>query len=237
MTTMVGPRRRAREVALQILIQMDVNPELGAEQAMRLYFDHLAADADDDDGDGRGEPVRPAPPFDRAMVQALVSGVASRRGELDQVVQDLSRNWRLERMALVERNVIRLALYELKHTRDVPTNVVLDEAVELTKKFGTSEGGAFVNGLLERAAEGLRGDALPRGRGPPLGGGARARCPRARLGAARARRGRFAGTPRAGPDPGGGLRRRLPRALPAADHHRDGRRPEGAHRLDPISSR
>ena len=75
--------------------------------------------------------------------------------ELDQVVQDLSRNWRLERMALVERNVIRLALYELKHAKDVPTNVVLDEAIELTKKFGTSEGAAFVNGLLDRAASEL----------------------------------------------------------------------------------
>jgi N utilization substance protein B len=139
---------------LQILIQMDVNPELRPEQAMRLYFDHLAADAasDDDDGSGRGDLVRPAPPFDRPMVQALVSGVATQRAELDQIVQDLSRNWRLERMALVERNVIRLALYELKHTRDVPTNVALDEAVELTKKFGTSEGAAFVNGLLDRAA-------------------------------------------------------------------------------------
>ena len=154
MSNMVGPRRRAREIALQILIQMDVNPELRPEHAIRLYFDHLSADAasDDDDGDSRGDPVRPPPPFDRPMVEALVSGVAARRAELDQVVQDMSRNWRLERMALVERNVIRLALYELKHTRDVPTNVVLDEAIELTKKFGTSEGAAFVNGLLDRAA-------------------------------------------------------------------------------------
>jgi N utilization substance protein B len=154
MSNMVGPRRRAREVALQILIQMDVNPELGADVAMQLYFEHLAIDAasDDEDGDSRGEVVRPPPPFDRPMVQALVSGVAARRAELDQIVQELSRNWRLERMALVERNVIRLALYELKYTRDVPTNVVLDEAIELTKKFGTSEGAAFVNGLLDRAA-------------------------------------------------------------------------------------
>jgi N utilization substance protein B len=150
---MVGPRRRAREVALQILIQMDVNPELEAEGAMRLYFEHLAADvAADEDASTGGEPVRPPAPFDRGMVQSLVAGVASRRSELDQVVQDLSRNWRLERMALVERNVIRLALYELKHAKDVPTNVVLDEAIELTKKFGTSEGAAFVNGLLDRAA-------------------------------------------------------------------------------------
>ena len=152
---MVGPRRRAREVALQILIQMDVNPELGAEAAMRLYFEHLAADAAGDDEGAGGEGGRGAPPFDRAMVQTLVAGVAAHRAELDQMVQDLSRNWRLERMALVERNVIRLALHELKHARDVPTNVVLDEAIELTKRYGTSEGAAFVNGLLDRAASEL----------------------------------------------------------------------------------
>ena len=153
---MVGPRRRAREVALQILIQMDVNPELEPEGAMRLYFEHLAADvAADEDASTGAEPVRPPAPFDRGMVQSLVAGVTARRSELDQVVQDLSRNWRLERMALVERNVIRLALYELKHAKDVPTNVVLDEAIELTKKFGTTEGAAFVNGLLDRAASEL----------------------------------------------------------------------------------
>src|SRR5438105_1572778 len=126
---MVGPRRRAREIALQILIQMDVNPELDADTAMRLYFEHLATYvAADEDASGGAEPARAPAPFDRAMVQSLVTGVASRRAELDQVVQDLSRNWRLERMALVERNVIRLALHELKHAKDVPTNVVLDEA-------------------------------------------------------------------------------------------------------------
>jgi len=153
---MIGPRRRAREVALQILIQMDVNPELEAAAAMSLYFVHLAADvAADEDVSGGADPLRASAPFDRPMVETLVTGVASRRPELDQTVQDLSRNWRLERMALVERNVIRLALYELKHAKDVPTNVVLDEAIELTKKFGTAEGASFVNGLLDRAASEL----------------------------------------------------------------------------------
>jgi N utilization substance protein B len=85
------------------------------------------------------------------MVDALVEGVAAHRAELDEIVQGLSRNWRLERMALVERNVIRLALFELKFGKDVPTNVALDEAIELTKRFGTAEGAAFVNGLLDRA--------------------------------------------------------------------------------------
>lgn len=146
---MVGPRRRAREIALQILTQMDVSPELDARAGIRLYFDHLGPDAEEEDA-GPG-PVIPAAPFDRKMVDALVEGVTTHRAELDEIVQSLSRNWRLERMALVERNVIRLALFELKFDKDVPTNVALDEAIELTKRFGTAEGGAFVNGLLDRA--------------------------------------------------------------------------------------
>jgi transcription antitermination factor NusB len=138
---------------------MDVNPELTAKDGLRLYFDHLAADASGEDAESWGAarpapasaPAAPAAVADRAMVDALVEGVTSRRSELDEIVQGLSRNWRLERMALVERNVIRLALYELKFGADVPTNVALDEAVELTKRFGTAEGAAFVNGLLDRA--------------------------------------------------------------------------------------
>jgi len=146
---MVGPRRRAREIALQILTQMDVSPELDARNGIRLYFDHLGPEAEEEDVGAA--PAIPAAPFDRKMVDALVEGVATHRGELDEIVQGLSRNWRLERMALVERNVIRLALYELKFGKDVPTNVALDEAIELTKRFGTAEGAAFVNGLLDRA--------------------------------------------------------------------------------------
>ncbi|MES1209498.1 MAG: transcription antitermination factor NusB [Pseudomonadota bacterium] len=154
---MAGPRRRAREIALQILIQTDVNPEMDAAGALRVYFDHLADDAGDDADDDRGaEAPSRAAPFDRGLVEEIVAGVSQNRAELDQIVQDLSRNWRLERMALVERNVIRLALYEMKFAPSVPTSVALNEAIELTKKFGTAEGAAFVNGLLDRAATELQ---------------------------------------------------------------------------------
>lgn len=154
---MAGPRRRAREVALQILIQGDVSPELEGATAAKLYFAHLADDLDDEEDDGGGWDggIRPAT-ADRALIDELVVGVAKHREELDAIVQELSRNWRLERMALVERNVIRLALYELKYVPSVPTNVVLNEAVELAKRFGTAEGAAFVNGLLDRAATELQ---------------------------------------------------------------------------------
>ena len=152
----VGPRRRAREIALQILTQMDVNPEMDPALGLRRYFDHLAGndDAESDEPQGQSDPGAPA--FDKAFVEELVSGVTSRRDELDAIVQGLSRNWRIERMALVERNVIRVALFEMKFIASIPTNVALNEAVELAKRFSTSEGAAFVNGLLDRAATELQ---------------------------------------------------------------------------------
>jgi N utilization substance protein B len=146
---MAGPRRRSREIALQVLHQMDVSPELDADAALARYFEHLAARGDvtdDDDGD------LPAQRLDRGLVEDLVRGVARHRTEIDEVLARLSRNWRVERMAVVERNIIRIALYELGHVETVPVSVAINEAVELAKRFGTGEGAAFVNGLLDRAA-------------------------------------------------------------------------------------
>lgn len=151
-----GPRRRAREVALQILIQMDVNPEQDAAQAIRLYFDHLAEDGDREPDEPQGMGAVGSAAFDQGFMQELVTGVAAHRQELDEIVQNMSRNWRIERMALVERNVIRVALFEMKFTTSVPTNVAINEAVELVKRFGTAEGAAFANGLLDRAASELQ---------------------------------------------------------------------------------
>jgi N utilization substance protein B len=149
---MVGPRRRAREVALQVLHVMDVSPELDADAALKRTFEHLMSDrgvVEEDEARESGDalPARP----DRALVEELVRGVGARREELDEILAGLSRNWRVERMAVVERNIIRLALWELKYAPAVPINVVINEAIELAKRFGTSEGAAFVNGLLDRA--------------------------------------------------------------------------------------
>jgi N utilization substance protein B len=155
---MVGPRRRSRVIALQVLHQMDVNPELDAKDALTLFFGELAprgvgvpgmagGGVDDSDAD-LDVPIGKA---DRPLVEELVMGVYTHREELDQILARLSRNWRVERMALVDRNVIRLALYELTHCPDVPVSVALNEAIELAKQFGSAEAGAFVNGLLDRA--------------------------------------------------------------------------------------
>ena len=153
---MAGPRRRAREIALQILHQMDAGGLEDPGLAIERYFEHLSREggpAADDEGEGA---EAAGARIDRALVEELVRGVGTYRAEIDDMLTELSRNWRLERMAVVERNVIRIALYELRHAENVPTSVVLNEAVELAKRYGTAEGAAFVNGLLDRAATELK---------------------------------------------------------------------------------
>lgn len=153
---MSGPRRRSRVAALQILHQMDVSAELDAEGALMLYFGQLVAGggaiAVDED-----EPAASAEtgPVDRALVEQLIRGVYEHRAELNQMLGAASKNWRVERMAVVDRNVIRLALYEIKFCPDVPVAVAINEAIELTKEFGSAEAPAFVNGLLDRAVDEL----------------------------------------------------------------------------------
>ena len=132
---------------------MDVNPELEARAATRLFFDHFwgpTGQGEDETADLREGPL------DRGLVDELVFGVAKEREALDQALVDLSRNWRVERMPLVDRNVLRLGLWELRRSGSQPVNVVLNEAIELAKRFGTAEGAAFVNGILDRAASELR---------------------------------------------------------------------------------
>jgi N utilization substance protein B len=145
---MVGTRRRSREVALQIIHQMDLSPEMEADEALRAYFDNLWPDATAHDWDEGGELT---PAVERPMIEELVRGFAQHRAELNELLSGLSRNWRVERMSPVDRNVIRLALFELKYSEGVPINVVLNEAIELAKRFGTAEGAGFVNGMLDRA--------------------------------------------------------------------------------------
>ena len=136
-------------MALQILHQVDAGgePLLDADVAIGRYFEHLD---EPDDADSA-----PAAAIDRPLVEALVRGVCAHRAEIDELLTNLSRNWRLERMAVVDRNVIRVALFELKYSENVPINVVLNEAVELAKRYGSGEAGAFVNGLLDRAVDEL----------------------------------------------------------------------------------
>jgi N utilization substance protein B len=85
--------------------------------------------------------------FDRA--RELVRGTAEHREEIDELIRSQADNWRLERMPVVDRNILRLAIYEMLHEPEVPKLVVVDEAIELAKKYGSDQSGRFINGLLD----------------------------------------------------------------------------------------
>ncbi len=94
-------------------------------------------------------------PEGKAYADEVVLGVAESRAEIDAAITAASENWRLERMARIDRNLLRLGTFELMKKRDIPSPVILDEAVELAKSFGTAESSAFVNGVLARVARDL----------------------------------------------------------------------------------
>ena len=135
----MGARHSGREAALQMLFQMEVSG-VEAEIAIDLFWRSFADDAD---------------PESREYADAAVRGVAASRDDIDRHIVRASAHWRLERMARVDRNVLRLGTWELEQLHDVPRAVILDEAVELAKAFGTDESSAFVNGVLNRIADTL----------------------------------------------------------------------------------
>ena len=134
---MTAKRTRARERTLQALYQIDVAAE-GIDDALAAFW----------------RSFEPAEREVQELAEVLVRGVAAHRREVDDAIENASANWRLDRMARVDRNVLRLAVYELLRT-DVPVKVVINEAIELGKKFGSESSGAFVNGVLDKIAAGL----------------------------------------------------------------------------------
>jgi len=135
-----GVRRRGRWYALQVLYALDINAGAAPDDALDSYIGAFDLDLDD---------------RARAFAGQLVRATVAHLGEVDEIIQSVSRNWRLERMSRVDRNILRLSTCELKYTPEVPVKVAINEAVELAKRFGTAESPAFVNGLLDRIAQGL----------------------------------------------------------------------------------
>ncbi len=134
----MGARRSGREAALQMLFQIEASGAT-ADQAIALFW-RTFEDAD---------------PEGRSYADEVVRGVADKTAALDERITAASTNWRLERMSRVDRNLLRLGTWELMFKPDVPRAVVLDEAVELAKAFGTDESSGFVNGVLDRIANDL----------------------------------------------------------------------------------
>ncbi len=131
----MGARHSGREAALQMLFQVE-GSGVSADQAIELFW-RTYEDAD---------------PEGKAYADAIVRGVEGNLAGIDGRVTAASQNWRLERMSRVDRNLLRLGTWELMYRADVPRAVILDEAVELAKSFGTDDSSGFVNGVLDRIA-------------------------------------------------------------------------------------
>jgi N utilization substance protein B len=133
----MGARRRSRESALKILFAREVS-RLPVDEVIELHWQNM-----EDLHEGA------------AYAEQLARGTAAELEELDRRIQDVSTHWKISRMASVDRNILRLAAYELLHVQDVPKRVALNEAIEIAKRFGAEDSWAFINGILDKLAEGL----------------------------------------------------------------------------------
>jgi transcription antitermination factor NusB len=125
-------RTRARELAVQFLYQLD----LRSDDVLDSLGEFLEGETDDADV--------------REFATRLALGTRQRQEETDRCLREVARNWDLKRMAALDRNVLRMAVFELMHCPDIPPKVTINEAIEIGKKFSTANSGAFINGILDR---------------------------------------------------------------------------------------
>jgi N utilization substance protein B len=158
-------RRLARERAVQFLYQFDMNSSKEIEEELQSFCDvHRAGVYYDDKAKAtwsskKKEDLPPPTLQDLAskeFMESLVKGVLEHLGDLDETIAQHAKNWNLQRMAAVDRNILRLAVYEIKYRNDIPPVVSINEAVDIAKKYSTEDSGKFVNGILDK----VRGDTL-----------------------------------------------------------------------------
>jgi len=135
----VGKRRKAREVALQFLYQLDLRGEADPAPSSEEFWSR-----------------HPVDPEVRVFCEVLVRGTMLHRQKIDELITQYAEHWDLERMAVVDRNILRAGIFELLWTTDVPPKVAINEAIEVAKKFGTQESSRFINGILDRIHKELR---------------------------------------------------------------------------------
>ena len=132
MASKMKRRSRARELALQALYQVDLTKN----------EDRAAIDKFLDDQEAEEEP--------REFARSLVHGTLDNQTEIDEMISEVTQNWAISRMAVIDRNVLRIAAHELLHRDDIPPKVSINEAIEIGKRFSTSNSGAFINGILDK---------------------------------------------------------------------------------------
>lgn len=128
----MGKRRKSREFALQVLYQRDITKQDASGTFAQLQ-EHFSP------GDEKDE-----------FAERIVNGVLKHCQEIDQLIKQYSEHWRLERMTIVDRTILRIATFEFLYCQEIPPKVSLNEAIELGKRYGTEESGSFINGILDR---------------------------------------------------------------------------------------
>ena len=126
-------RTRAREIALQVLYQTEQNPGLAPKEVQRFIERRLRGDS-----------------AHCEFAQNLVSGVHEHQVRIDELISKVAENWRLDRMAAIDRNILRLGAFEILFSPEIPTKVAINEALELAKRYSTAQSSRFVNGILDR---------------------------------------------------------------------------------------
>ncbi|HNQ87426.1 MAG TPA: transcription antitermination factor NusB [Verrucomicrobiota bacterium] len=153
----MGTRREARERAVQFLFQHDLNPPADLEAALNHFWEtqRIAALEAERKGPTWGQRIELPPPSPeetatRLFADPLIRGTLEHRDEIDAQIQRVARNWDLHRMAVVDRNILRLAIFEMLHREDIPPVVSINEAIDIAKRFSTPDSGKFVNGILDK---------------------------------------------------------------------------------------
>jgi len=161
-----GKRREARERTVQFLFQHDFNAPENLDESLAEFWhtQRSSALAEKQDAPKWGEKAElPPPTTDEATIQLfaepLIRGVIEHREKVDAEIQKHAKNWSLHRMAAVDRNVLRLAVYEMLFREDIPPVVSINEAVDIAKKFSTHDSGKFVNGILDQVRKELMSPA------------------------------------------------------------------------------
>ena len=159
----MGKRREARERAVQFLFQHDLNPPENLDRALNEFWDtqRAAAIAGEKGPATWGQPVQLPPPTadeaeTRLFADPLIRGTLVQRNAIDELIKGHAKNWEFHRIAAVDRNIMRLAIFEMLHREDIPPVVSINEAVDIAKKFSTQDSGKFVNGILDK----IKGEVL-----------------------------------------------------------------------------
>jgi N utilization substance protein B len=159
----MGVRREARERAIQFLFQFDLNKPENLDEALEQFWQsQRSAAVAAEKGKARWNEPFELPPAStedaaiRVFADPLIRGTLDHIPELDEKIKHYAKNWELHRMAVVDRNILRLAIYEMLHRDDIPPVVSINEAVDIAKRFSTDESGRFVNGILDK----VKGDLM-----------------------------------------------------------------------------